>query len=82
MRSFVIKNYFDLFNIALESFPRFYTVCIKCVGVEVLNSSNLGCLERKKKGVGSTEKAQRGYCPFLGLGRDRGFLCRDRAFWI
>ena len=63
MRNFVIKTYFDLFNIVLESFPIFYIVCIKCIEEEVLNSSNLGCLERKKK-VGSVEKAQRGYCPF------------------
>ena len=25
-KSFVIKTYFDLFNIVLESFPRFYIV--------------------------------------------------------
>ena len=49
MRSFVIKTYFDLFNIVLESFPRFYNVCIKCIETEVLNLLNLGCLERKKK---------------------------------
>ena len=37
---------------------------------------NLGCLERrKKKGAEGAKKAQRGYCPFLGL-------CRDRAFWL
>ena len=26
--------------------------------------------------------AQRGYYPFLGLGRNRGFLCRHGAFWL
>ena len=81
MRSFVIKTYFDLFNIVLESFPRYYTVFIKCIEAEVLNSSNLGCLERKKK-VGRAKKAQRGYYPFSGLGHARGFLCHDRSFWI
>ena len=28
------------------------------------------------------EKAQKGYCTLVGLRRDRGFLCRDRAFWF
>ena len=37
MRSFVIKTYFDLFNIVLESFPRFYTTYIICIEVVVLN---------------------------------------------
>ena len=26
--------------------------------------------------------AQRGYCLLVGLGRDRGFLHHDRAFWL
>ena len=82
MRSFVIKTYFDLFNIVLKSFPRFYTICIKCIEAEVLNLLNLGCLERKKKGAGGAAKTQRGYCPLASLGRNRGFLCRDRAFWF
>ena len=42
MSSFVIKTYFDLFNIVFESFPRFYTVCIKCTKAEVLNLLKLG----------------------------------------
>ena len=37
MRSFVIKTYFDLFNIVFESFPRFYTACIICIEAVVLN---------------------------------------------
>ena len=37
MRRFVIKTYFDLFNIVLKSFPKFYTVCIKCIEAKVLN---------------------------------------------
>ena len=41
---------------------------------------NLGCLERKnKKRTGDAERAT---VLFLGLGRDIGFLCRDRAFWL
>ena len=47
MRSFVIKTYFDLFNIVLESFPKFYTVYIKCIEAEVMNllqlSESRGC---------------------------------------
>ena len=38
--------------------------------------------KKKKKEVGSAEKGQKGYCPFLGLGHDKGFLCCDRAFWL
>ena len=37
MRSFVIKTYFDLFNIMLESFPRFYTAFIICIEAVVMN---------------------------------------------
>ena len=37
---------------------------------------------KEKKKVGDTEMAQRGYCPFSGLGLNRGFLCRDKAFWL
>ena len=37
MRSFVITTYFDLFNIVLESFPKFYTACIICIEEVVLN---------------------------------------------
>ena len=40
MISFVIKKkktYFDLFNIVLECFPRFYTACIICIEEVVLN---------------------------------------------
>ena len=36
-KKFCNKNYFDLFNIVLESFPIFYTVCIICIEVVVLN---------------------------------------------
>ena len=42
------KTYFNLFNIVLEIFPIFYTVCIKCIEAEVLNLLNLRCLKRKK----------------------------------
>ena len=31
------KVYFDLFNIVLESFPRFYTACVICIEAIVLN---------------------------------------------
>ena len=31
---------------------------------------------------GGAEKAQKGYYMLEGLGRDRGFLYRDRAFWL
>ena len=34
---FVIKTYFYLFHIVLESFPRFYTACITCIEAVVLN---------------------------------------------
>ena len=37
MRIFVIKTYFDLFNIVLESFPIFYTACIICIKAIILN---------------------------------------------
>ena len=37
MRIFVIKTYFDLFNIVLESFPIFYTACIICIKAVILN---------------------------------------------
>ena len=36
-RSFVIKTCLDLFNNVLESFPKFYTACITCIEVIVLN---------------------------------------------
>ena len=36
----------------------------------------------RKKNDGNAEKAYRGYCPFSGLGRDRGFLYRNRVFWL
>ena len=32
--------------------------------------------------AGDVEKAQNGYCMLAGLGRDRGFLYHDRAFWL
>ena len=35
---------------------------------------------KEKKKIGGVEKAQSSYWPFAGLGRDRGFLCRDRVF--
>ena len=38
--------------------------------------------KKKEKKVGAAEKDQVGYCPFEGLGRDRGFLCRDMALCV
>ena len=44
---------------------------------------------KKKKRVGDAGKAQKGYYTLAGLGRDRGFLyrdreklCRDKALWF
>ena len=34
---FCNKNFFDLFNIVLESFPIFYTACIICIKAILLN---------------------------------------------
>ena len=38
--------------------------------------------KKKRKGVRDAGKAQKGYCPLAGVGCDRGFLCRYRAFWF
>ena len=32
--------------------------------------------------VGGVEKAPKGYCSLAGLGRDKGYLYHDRAFWF
>ena len=71
MRTFIIKTYFDLINIVLESFSRFYTICIKCIKAELLNLMKLGKRWRCRNDLESL---------FLGLGHDRGFLYRNRAF--
>ena len=39
-------------------------------------------LERKEKKKLGAKKAQKGYYMFEGLGHDRGFLYRDRAFGL
>ena len=79
MRNFVIKTYFDLFNIVLESFPIFYIVCIKCIEAEVLNSSNLGCLERKKKGWKCRKDPKR-LLPIFGFGSRQRFSLSRQIF--
>ena len=66
MKSFIIKTYFNLINIVLESFSGFYTICIKFIQVEVLNLLKLGKSWRCKNDLES---------PFSSLGHDRGFLC-------
>ena len=35
-RSFVIKTYFDLFNMVLDSSPRIHTVCRISIELEIL----------------------------------------------
>ena len=66
MRSFVIKTSLDLFNNVLESFPRFYIVCITCIQVVIWNQCNWVRVE-------GVEKAQKDYCTLVSLGRDRVF---------
>ena len=83
MRIFVIKTYFDLFNIVLESFLRFYTTCIICIEAVVLKTK---CIGRELE-VQKMPKI--GYCMF---GPRQGIPGSDRVqeiprigycwFWI
>ena len=51
-RSFVIKTYFDLFNMVLDSFPKFHTACrisIKLVGLNKMHWKRVGSARREEE---------------------------------
>ena len=68
-RSFVIKTYFDLFNMVLDSFPRFQSACRISIEFVVLNG-----MYWERAGSAGREEEEGGYCPFLGFDRDKEFF--------
>ena len=68
MRKSCNKTHFLYDLCSLQLFPRFLVVFC----------DERGSWER----VGNTRKTQKGYCSLARLGRDRGFLYSDRAFWL
>ena len=68
-RSFVIKTYFDLFNMVLDSFPRFQFACRISIELVVLNGMYL-----ERAGSVGKEEDEGGYCPFLSFDRDIEFF--------
>ena len=95
MRIFVIKTYFDLFNIVLESFPIFYTACVICIEAVVFNKMHwerVGGSRNAKNRLlhvwvvtgDSWLRQSAGNAKnrlLLVLGRDRGFLVATEFFF-
>ena len=65
-----------MINIVWQGFPRFLVAFV----IKRLLYIEFKVFRNKKKGAGGAENAQKGYYILGGLGRDSGFLCRDRAF--
>ena len=59
-RSFVIKTYFALFNMVLDSFPRFQFACRISIELVVFNE-----MYWETAGSAGKEENEGGYCPFL-----------------